>query len=219
MVDKKRRTPLEFAKVRVQSEKIKSDIIKIFESSDEANRTMIRKIKEALMLSTPMQKQKRSFNVVIVFSGLMLFSYFTLHFIGFPFFIFESAQFLKTLCMACFIGCLVFGTISAALDPGYLETPKNNDLMQIFKETDPSYLCFECSLITTLRSRHCNVCHRCVDVFDHHCPWINNCIGKRNIIPFYLFIFLQAVYLFGVLSLVLKFFIGLIKDSEDMFDD
>ena len=34
---------------------------------------------------------------------------------------------------------------------------------------------------------HCGICNRCVYNMDHHCPWLDNCAGKRTMKPFLLF--------------------------------
>ncbi len=40
--------------------------------------------------------------------------------------------------------------------------------------------CDICRSYVNLSSRHCRACVRCVENFDHHCMWINNCIGSKN---------------------------------------
>ena len=67
--------------------------------------------------------------------------------------------------------------------------------MELLKYYEASQLCPECKVIRTSRSRHCSVCHRCVERFDHHCPWINNCVGVKNHRVFLCFIIFQLILL------------------------
>lgn len=50
-------------------------------------------------------------------------------------------------------------------------------------EFDDDKYPFECEICDTrvsVTAKHCGNCNRCVDDFDHHCPYVNNCIGATN---------------------------------------
>ena len=40
--------------------------------------------------------------------------------------------------------------------------------------------CEKCRAIKPDRSHHCSICEDCTLKMDHHCPWINNCVGFHN---------------------------------------
>ena len=56
------------------------------------------------------------------------------------------------------------------------------------RDINPADLCPQCKVIRTARSRHCAICNCCVERYDHHCPWINNCVGIKNHNAFMLFL-------------------------------
>lgn len=64
--------------------------------------------------------------------------------------------------------------------------------------------CRRCRQFKPGRAHHCSICDRCVLKMDHHCPWVNNCVGLGNHKFFLLFIF--YVFILSTYALVLVFF-------------
>lgn len=65
-------------------------------------------------------------------------------------------------------------------------------------------MCPECRHSAKPNEFHCFICGVCVSRYDHHCPWINNCVSVFNIGKFALFLLLLAVGSLEVLFLALS---------------
>lgn len=111
---------------------------------------------------------------------------------------------------------------NSANSPTYRPPPRTKEVL-IKGQTVKLKYCFTCKIFRPPRASHCSLCDNCVDRFDHHCPWVGNCVGRRNYRFFYMFIVslaFLAVFIFAcaVAHIILitredRQFLDAVKDS------
>ena len=86
---------------------------------------------------------------------------------------------------------------TATTDPGILrryQTAPNEDdnpariLVNYRGKELVAWYCWKCMAYRSPRAKHCFFCDNCVEVFDHHCPWVGTCVGQRNYTYFLWFV-------------------------------
>ena len=61
--------------------------------------------------------------------------------------------------------------------------------------------CTMCNLVRPARAKHCYKCRACVAKFDHHCPFVANCIGFHNHRYFLAYLWSQVLMMLWAISL------------------
>jgi palmitoyltransferase len=88
-------------------------------------------------------------------------------------------------------------------NPGIMINKEYKDLLDIVeKGEEADNFCPYCLVKHKYRSKHCLVCEKCIEEFDHHCFWVGNCIGKNNYTLFFIFLIyvnLNTLFNFGII--------------------
>lgn len=124
-----------------------------------------------------------------------------------------SAYPLSNVLFGFFFGSTgYFYVISMREDPGYVPKHASRNQQQAVIEElfslwkyDEENFCVQCMVRRPLRSKHCRKCNRCVAKIDHHCPWINNCVGTNNHRHFFIYIICMQIGILLFVRLVLAY--------------
>ena len=100
-------------------------------------------------------------------------------------------------------------------NPGFVE-PKDNLtwLEMVENKMNINDYCPYCRIKKTNKIKHCHVCKKCIKGFDHHCNWIDNCVGQNNKTKFLIFVFITLT------NLLFNLFIGIVdlRDGNEKFN-
>ncbi|CAG5109793.1 Oidioi.mRNA.OKI2018_I69.chr2.g4281.t2.cds [Oikopleura dioica] len=153
------------------------------------------------------------FFIFVTYTFILVIPVFNLWYIPFSF---------EALAVICF----VFFTLRTTwIDPADFSVRyQSGDRPQFKKTKDNPHVirnlyCQICKINVDNRTKHCRNCNKCISVFDHHCDWLNTCVGVRNYRYFIATLISAQVMLFLTFLLNLLAVVGLSVESRPMLVD
>lgn len=129
----------------------------------------------------------------------------------------KSLQIGLTIFFTVSIIVLICSTARAtSLNPKDKHIGHKDDWGDKFPDCEGMPFCTLCAVPVENRSKHCRSCNKCVDIFDHHCMWLNNCIGSQNYRSFATAIATVAVVVGIIFGTVLIMLIDVAMDGDSL---
>ncbi|CAD8112375.1 unnamed protein product [Paramecium sonneborni] len=122
---------------------------------------------------------------------------------------------LLLIILTIIVTTIIFSCLKATLidpiDPIVKQEQVYKQQGKEFKTDIKSY-CLVCQAHVQDKTKHCWSCNKCVSLFDHHCIWLNNCVGDQNYS--YFFILVISLVTFKIFKLALD--INLLFQEYDL---
>lgn len=91
------------------------------------------------------------------------------------------------IAMTLFVLATALMSLTSFTNPGTIPLPltpqRREDMPSSVLINDvpvPCKFCPVCGMVRPVRATHCREMDRCIDKWDHYCPWVGTSVGRRN---------------------------------------
>ena len=143
-------------------------------------------------IKQPMKKLTKSYLTMNCYLAMTSLTMILLQLFVIPF---KGPNVFQIPIISLFVVTNILFVIAARKDPGYVQKSNVISFVKLNQYFNTEFLCPKCEVLRPNGAKHCSICNKCVDRYDHHCQWLNNCVGIGNHFSFYLYLISIWCYL------------------------